>query len=667
MTYLLEIDLSIRNWEILQIMAGTGKLRLGQNRTKRFFTNPLTLLAASVIVAVIVVIYFTHTHNEQTREQIIASKTNEIKILASRTELRLQDAGNVIQITSQLPQLQSEPRVNLIDKSLFGIPESIDVLKRQVAKDVIRNYRGFEYLFFLLPNGDLYFLEPYSQQLNLTRNNFAFRDYYKGAFDTKGTYLSETYVSNNNGHNVAAIATLVYDNTTDMSSNIANNNDQVIGLWVGALDLNVMNDALRILNPGKHGNFIFVDQHGKIVAGSDYMVQSGILPKELITNLEGFKEAVYNGKVGYTVEQINGVKNFITYSPIKALSNEWVVLSVQPYDDAFAPIVSAQNQMILMVTLIVSVAVVFGVLLQRTFGSLERTTVTLKHSNEQLIGKENELQEANKVLLQTERQKEEFISMISHELRTPLVPIKGYAEMLLKGIMGELNTNQLKAILSIVRNVEKQEALVEDVLDVYKLDMGKIHLLKKPIPIKDVVTDIINDLNSLTKEKQVQLLSQIETSDPDPMIVADRKRIDQVIANLIKNSIDFVPKETGKIVLKIEEQTEKDPGTETATVYVFSVEDNGIGIPVDKMDSLFNKFYQVDTTATRKHGGTGLGLAISRGLVEAHGGIIWIDKDLKNGTRIKFTIPAGASTMKRELLNPQQDANVSSVTRSVSL
>ncbi len=319
----------------------------------------------------------------------------------------------------------------------------------------------------------------------------------------------------------------------------------------------------------------------------------------------------------------NGVKNLISYSPVKALSNAWVVLSVQPYDDAFAPIVSAQNQMILMVALIVSVAVVFGVLLQRTFGSLERTTVTLKHSNEQLIGKENELQEANKVLLQTERQKEEFISMISHELRTPLVPIKGYAEMLLKGIMGELNTNQLKAILSIVRNVEKQEALVEDVLDVYKLDMGKINLLKKAIPIKDVVTDITNDLNSLTKEKQVQLLSQI--SDPDPMIVADRRRLEQVIANLIKNSIDFVPKETGKIVLRIEEQTAKDPGTETATtVYVFSVEDNGIGIPVDKMDSLFNKFYQVDTTAKRKHGGTGLGLAISRGLVEAHGGIIWI-------------------------------------------
>ena len=534
----------------------------------------------------------------------------------------------------------------------------------------------FEYLFFLLPSGDLYFLEPYSQQLNLTKNNFAFRDYYRGALDTEGTYLSETYVSNNNGHNVAAIATLVYNNTTINSSNVANNkNDQVIGMWVGALDLNVMNDALRLLNPGKHGSFIFVDQHGKIVAGSDHIVQSSILPKELITNLAGFKEALYNGKVGYTVEQINGVKNLISYSPIKALSNAWVVLSLQPYDDAFAPIVSAQNQMILMVALIVSVAVVFGVLLQRTFGSLKRTTVTLKRSNEQLIDKENELQEANKVLLHTERQKEEFISMISHELRTPLVPIKGYAEMLLKGTMGELNTNQLKAILSIVRNVEKQEALVEDVLDVYKLDMGKINLLrKKAISIKDVVTDIINDLNSLTKEKKVQLLSQIETSDPDPMIVADRKRIEQVIANLIKNSIDFVPKETGKIVLKIEEQTGKDPRTATATtaitataVYVFSVEDNGMGIPVDKMDSLFNKFYQVDTTATRKHGGTGLGLAISRGLVEAHGGVIWIDKEFKNGTRIKFTIPAGASAMTRELLRPQPGANVSPVTRSVSL
>ena len=109
--------------------------------------------------------------------------------------------------------------------------------------------------------------------------------------------------------------------------------------------------------------------------------------------------------------------------------------------------------------------------------------------------------------------------------------------------------------------------------------------------------------------------------------------MEQVFANLIKNSIDFVSENTGKIIVKAEESKDNE------SVIYFEVEDNGIGISSDRVDNLFQKFYQIDTTATRKHGGTGLGLVICKGIVEAHEGSIWIDKSYTNGLRIIFTIP----------------------------
>jgi signal transduction histidine kinase len=109
---------------------------------------------------------------------------------------------------------------------------------------------------------------------------------------------------------------------------------------------------------------------------------------------------------------------------------------------------------------------------------------------------------------------------------------------------------------------------------------------------------------------------------------------------LVKNSLDFVPKETGRISIQVSEGSNDDLGK-----IIFTVEDNGSGIPDNKIDNLFKKFYQVDTTATRKHGGTGLGLAISKGIIEAHGGTMWIDKNYNNGACFRFTLPRNDETI----------------------
>ncbi len=263
-------------------------------------------------------------------------------------------------------------------------------------------------------------------------------------------------------------------------------------------------------------------------------------------------------------------------------------------------------------------------------------------ANEKLTIRGHQLEKANVDLIRIERAKEEFISMVSHELKTPLGPAKGYLEMLLRPkIGGKLSDKQAKYIGIIYRNILKMETLVGDVLDIYKLDMGRLNFSKKNTEVQSLINSVILDLKPLAIANNIELQTEIRV-DKGTTIFCDSKRIEQVFSNLIKNSLDFVCENTGRIII-----TAREPKDDESVVY-FLVEDNGIGISPDKVDNLFQKFYQIDTTATRKHGGTGLGLVICKGIIEAHGGSIWIDKSYTNGLRIIFTIPKVTQRKEQE-------------------
>src|SRR5215831_1956028 len=251
-----------------------------------------------------------------------------------------------------------------------------------------------------------------------------------------------------------------------------------------------------------------------------------------------------------------------------------------------------------------------------------------------------QLEYANEQLLATERAKEEFISMISHELKTPLVPLKGYAEMLLRPkFMGgaEVTERQKNAIDAMNRSIEKLQALVDDVMDVYKLDMGKLKFSMTDTDITKLIKDSILELRPLTLNKKIDLITDLEVNGT---VFCDPNRIDQVLSNLIKNSIDFVPDNgNGKIIVRVQKEKDDNHSGNNFKEILFTVEDNGTGIKPEKADKLFQKFYQIDTGPTRKHAGTGLGLVICRGIIDAHGGKIWVDNTCKTGAAIKFTLP----------------------------
>jgi two-component system, OmpR family, sensor histidine kinase VicK len=288
--------------------------------------------------------------------------------------------------------------------------------------------------------------------------------------------------------------------------------------------------------------------------------------------------------------------------------------------------------------------------LEKRNSQLEDMGKRLIKSYIELINKDKELQILNEEIIKINKSKEEFIAMIIHELKTPLVSIKGYSDLLLKPniIFGGLNEKQKKAISIIQRNVEKQMALVEDVLDVYKLDVGNIGLRKQDVNIIKLIEHTIADLNPLAIERQVKLEADVKIPPViENNVYCEPSRIEQVLSNLIKNSLDFVPqKSLGKIVIRVEKIIDANKNNNQISnspnyhgEFLFTVEDNGIGIPIDKSDNLFKKFYQLDTSPTRKHVGTGLGLVICKGIIESHGGRMWVDKTYTNGVRICFTIP----------------------------
>jgi signal transduction histidine kinase len=398
------------------------------------------------------------------------------------------------------------------------------------------------------------------------------------------------------------------------------------------------------------------DKNGSIMVSprTEYIGKNYLNPEiqQVIGNngvYNGIISNLINGKPDQGMYTTDLGERYNTAFPIMADNNSVYGLSlVTPtksiYEDINEVMRNDRIQSALLFTTM-SAGVLIIILILRNWSKdlgneVKKRTLELDEAN-------HHLELVNEKIIASEKSKEEFISMVSHELRTPLMPIKAYAGMLLKPkYTGEINPKQKKAIESILRNVTSMERLVGDVLDVYRLHMSRLKLSKQEIGVKNLVNGAVSEFEEIIKtqdsEKKIQLNAMINVSD-ELKIKCDPQRINQVLGNLIKNSIDFVPANNGMINIRVDNydksQDLDQPDLANKEKIVFTVEDNGPGIPLDKIDSMFKKFYQIDTSLTRKHGGTGLGLAICKGIVESHGGKIWIDRNYTAGASFKFTLP----------------------------
>ncbi|MBI5478007.1 MAG: response regulator [Deltaproteobacteria bacterium] len=231
-----------------------------------------------------------------------------------------------------------------------------------------------------------------------------------------------------------------------------------------------------------------------------------------------------------------------------------------------------------------------------------------------------------------ERQKDEFVSIVSHELRTPLTSIAGSLDIVLKAYAGGLTDKQRRYLEMARESCSKLNMIVDDLLDVTKFERGKLSMRMGAVRLDALVFDAVEKYRPAAEEKKVQLTYHAER--PSITLVADADRLMQVLGNLLSNAIKFTPPEEGRIDVEV-----FGPNITDRHVGV-SVWNNGESIPESAQERVFDKFEQVRSEGTRHIGGTGLGLAISRGIVEAHGGRIWVEQTGGQGTKFVFTLPA---------------------------
>lgn len=270
-----------------------------------------------------------------------------------------------------------------------------------------------------------------------------------------------------------------------------------------------------------------------------------------------------------------------------------------------------------------------------------RTDVTELYAQKDTI--ESQFQELKKA----DGQKDEFISMISHELKSPIFPIIGYCDLLREPELSKnFNILHFEALDEITSNAERLRRITEDLLDVNRINMKKLPYKIKKFSLAKFATRIAKEHAHLMKEKQIEFyVLPVE----DQIIESDEQRLMQVIGNIIRNAVDFVPNKDGKITVNIRSKSGH---------ITFSVKDNGVGMSKENQHELFAPFYQVDSSATRKHGGAGLGLAICKGIVEDLGGKIWVESDAGKGSTFFFSVPLKSIEKKDESGDNTQEQEV---------
>ena len=258
---------------------------------------------------------------------------------------------------------------------------------------------------------------------------------------------------------------------------------------------------------------------------------------------------------------------------------------------------------------------------------IDQLAADLRIKNMELDELYNEQKKTNQKLLDLSKMKDDFLSIVSHDLRSPLNAILGFAEMLLMTKANPLDEKQIKWVNKIHESGELQLNLINDLLDISKIESGKLDLRKTDENLYDIVEYCTETMSSLAINKKIDI--SIKCQKKNIKLYCDKPKIIQVLNNLISNAVKFTY-EGGKVKITIKEMEDDAE---------ISIQDTGIGIPSEQIPKLFQKFTSFTNVGTKGEKGTGLGLAICKNFIEAHGGKLWVNSILGKGTTFYFTLP----------------------------
>jgi hypothetical protein len=251
---------------------------------------------------------------------------NKLIVLSDLIENRIGKAAAILELTSRLPEMRGPPRLELFSPASKGIPENADLDKRQIGREILSKYpEEFVSFLFLMPNGSVYLLEPFTRQQNLSTSDLSHRDYYKGVTQTNHTFLGNVITSASSGRNQIQLAVPVF-------SLGDSNQTSLIGVLSSGLNFKTFNEILQSLNLSSNERIVLLDSNGTKIADSDTKQISSLHKSNIedasFRNLQSFNNAL-KGETGAVQEMVNAINTQIEYKPLKAIQNTWVLLLFQ--------------------------------------------------------------------------------------------------------------------------------------------------------------------------------------------------------------------------------------------------------------------------------------------------------------------------------------------------
>ena len=406
------------------------------------------------------------------------------------------------------------------------------------------------------------------------------------------------------------------------------------GVILGIIQMSTITE--RFLAPimqNRTGYVYMIDSKGlSLYDGARSEVIGENYIKMLGENQSGWRDIIekqMNGSEGTAVYLKEGDESkseqIVAFAPVRWRNKIWSVAMSVPVSEVDNLIRSVYAKQMIFLGTVIAIILCGSLGLIVMFSRWNKTLeAEVQSKTGDMIRMNKELVLANERLKELDKLKSDFVSMVSHELKTPLAAMRTSAQVLDMADAGEETKREMLDI--ILRNIDRQTNLVNDLLDLSRIESGRMELKIGSVSLDSVIADSIESVKQAASEGDIKL--NVELSESLASVKGDREKLTQVVINLLNNAIKFTPR-SGEISIKARELN--------GQVEV-KVSDTGIGIPPEDLDSVFDKFYQVDSTLTREAGGTGLGLAICKGIIEAHNGRIWAESELGKGSTFVFTL-----------------------------
>ncbi|HID20711.1 MAG TPA: histidine kinase [Methanophagales archaeon] len=372
----------------------------------------------------------------------------------------------------------------------------------------------------------------------------------------------------------------------------------------------------------KSGRSLYDEVHGELI-GKKY-IGSFCTNNSSYADILRVQRQGHEG-TGYYFDELSGERWIAAYTPVFWHDRVWSVATSVPASEVDHLIQSVYAKQMLFLGTVIAIILFgsFGLIMM--FSRWNRTLeAEVKSKTSDLIQMNKELALANARLKELDKLKSEFVSIVSHELKTPLAAMKTSTQVMGMADASEETRQEMQKI--IIRNIDRQTNLVNDLLDLSKIESGRLKLNCEDVTLDALIADSIETVNQAAVEKGITLDAKLPEGLPS--VKGDQEKLIRVVINILNNAIKFTPG-GGTIIIKARELN--------GQVEV-RVSDTGIGISPEELAKVFEKFYQVDSTLAREAGGTGLGLAICKGIIEAHNGRIWVESEFGRGSIFSFTL-----------------------------